>query len=161
MNNKSFQRSKYLQPIQFIQPLPIRCYAEQIGTDTELPFPTDSVSKFDCSETKLKYGKIESADQRSQYVKDFNNQYEEYLKLHMYIKDVSEKFSVLFENLHTIAKGSTEHQKIKVRIAKEYKKTLEESDYIHSRKKYDYLKSKLSYIRELIVKYDSNHSPVS
>lgn len=46
-------------------------------------------------------------------------------------------------------------QKIKLEIGKEYNRA-SKSSYITSRKKFEFLRAKLSHIRELIQEYDEN-----
>lgn len=57
-----------------------------------------------------KYTKVESLEQRSQYVKDFNDVYEEYLKLQTEMKEISEKFSTLFDHLNASTEGSPQYK---------------------------------------------------
>lgn len=53
---------------------------------------------------------MESLEQRSQYVKDFNDVYEEYLKLQTEMKEISEKFSTLFDHLNASTVGSPQYK---------------------------------------------------
>lgn len=55
------------------------------------------------------YTEIVSSDQRSRYKADFNEQYQEYLRLHSYIEERTRPFSDLDERLRNETIGSEEY----------------------------------------------------
>nr|XP_027219039.1 RNA polymerase II elongation factor ELL-like [Penaeus vannamei] len=104
------------------------------------------------------YTEIVSSDQRSRYKADFNEQYQEYLRLHSYIEERTRPFSDLDERLRNETIGSEEYNTIRAQILRKYQATQQDSEYLQKKQRYNYLHEKLTYIKMLVREYDTKHS---
>ena len=104
------------------------------------------------------YTAIVSSDQRSRYKADFNEQYQEYMKLHGFIEERTRPFGDLDERLKNETVGSDEYNTIRAQILKEYKSTQKDSEFLRKKQRYNYLNEKLTHIKRLVREYDTTHS---
>ncbi|XP_043505857.1 RNA polymerase II elongation factor Ell-like [Polistes fuscatus] len=106
------------------------------------------------------YTTICSLEQRRKYRTDFNQDYEEYKKLHAEVEIVSERFQQLEDRLkEEQATGNIERWKeISKIILMEYVQTKRDPIQQQKKRRFLYLHEKLSHIKRLVAEYDSRNS---
>ncbi|XP_076355611.1 suppressor of Triplolethal [Tachypleus tridentatus] len=100
-----------------------------------------------------KYIVISNNEQRARYKSDFIAEYEEYLRLHGLLVDVSKKFATLECSLRQFDEGSEDWEQIMHQIKAEYREN-RRKQYHLTKKRFQYLHNKLSHIKQLVVDYD-------
>ncbi|KAG8268526.1 hypothetical protein J6590_023904 [Homalodisca vitripennis] len=106
----------------------------------------------------IDYPPIKSPEQRRRYKEDFNNNYDEYRKLHTIVAKVSGKFAQLEQRLLSEEKDSEGWKRIKNQILQEYQESKKDKQHHDARKRFQYLHDKLSHIKKLVLDYDAAHS---
>uniref|UniRef100_A0A146MD56 RNA polymerase II elongation factor ELL n=4 Tax=Lygus hesperus TaxID=30085 RepID=A0A146MD56_LYGHE len=106
----------------------------------------------------MDYTTIRDVVQRRKYKEDFNNNYKEYRQLHAMVEKVSKRFTQLDEKLKREERGSEGWQRIKDQIMREYEENKRNVKHQDARRRFQYLHEKLSYIKKLVLDYDSKIS---
>ncbi|XP_015903505.1 RNA polymerase II elongation factor ELL2 [Parasteatoda tepidariorum] len=119
--------------------------------------PTTPESDPELPDYMTKYTKILSYDQRTRYKNDFNAQYQEYLSLHSKIEKIKMKFMSLNNHLRNYEEGSEEYMNISSKIYEQYRAYHEDENYKKSEEKLNYLHTKLSHIKKLVMEYDNSY----
>lgn len=103
-----------------------------------------------------KYQVIRSDEERDRYKAVFNDQFSEYKELNSEVQAVLKKFSDL-DSLMSKLPRNPENQREYERISKvlqEYQKKKNDSTFLEKKERCEYLKSKLSHIKQRIQEYD-------
>uniref|UniRef100_A0A8C5LJP2 MARVEL domain containing 2 n=1 Tax=Leptobrachium leishanense TaxID=445787 RepID=A0A8C5LJP2_9ANUR len=103
-----------------------------------------------------KYQVIRSDEQRDRYKAVFNDQFSEYKELNSEVQAVLKKFSDL-DSLMSKLPRNPENQHEYERISKvlqEYQKKKNDSTFLEKKERCEYLKNKLSHIKQRIQEYD-------
>ncbi|XP_010892386.2 occludin/ELL domain-containing protein 1 [Esox lucius] len=104
----------------------------------------------------MKYPEITSFEDREKYKAVFNDQYQEYKDLHRDIGATLMKFSKLDAMMGKLVKdgGSLEEQKRIQQILKKYEQKKNDTGFLEKKERCDYLKAKLSHIKNRIRDFD-------
>ncbi|XP_054721001.1 RNA polymerase II elongation factor ELL2-like [Uloborus diversus] len=125
------------------------------GSVLQASSPTTEISsEFDCPSYLKEYRTIDSSEQRRRYKQDFDSEYTEYLRLHNKIEETSRTFAKLEHILHSTEEGSEQFKNVILNIYKVYRSYQEDPSYVNSLKKFNFLHSKLSHIKRLVMEYD-------
>ncbi|XP_054434442.1 MARVEL domain-containing protein 2 isoform X2 [Pteronotus mesoamericanus] len=103
-----------------------------------------------------KYPVIQTDDERERYKAVFQDQFSEYKELSAEVQAVLRKFDELdavMSRLPHHSGNQQEHERIS-RIHEEYKKKKRDPTFLEKKERCDYLKNKLSHIKERIQEYD-------
>ncbi|CAJ1068618.1 MARVEL domain-containing protein 2b isoform X1 [Xyrichtys novacula] len=104
-----------------------------------------------------KYRAIRSDEQRDQYRAVFNDQYAEYKELHAEVQAMSKRFEEMDEMIQNLAASQPTSQMEKERIngiLMEYRRKKNDPAYLEKRERCEYLKNKLSHIKQKIQEYN-------
>ncbi|XP_034548574.1 MARVEL domain-containing protein 2b isoform X2 [Notolabrus celidotus] len=103
-----------------------------------------------------KYRAIRSDEQRDQYRAVFNDQYAEYKELHAEVQAMSKRFKEMDEMMQSLAaQPSSQMDKERINgVLMEYKRKKNDPTYLEKRDRCEYLKSKLSHIKQKIQEYN-------
>lgn len=108
----------------------------------------------------MKYPKITSVEEREKYKAVFNDQYQEYKDLHRDISNTLSKFrelDAMMVRLLTGGKGQ-EQQRIQS-VLKKYQEKKKEPAFLEKKERCDYLKAKLSHLKNRIRDFDEENIP--
>ncbi|KFO27757.1 MARVEL domain-containing protein 2 [Fukomys damarensis] len=103
-----------------------------------------------------KYPMIQTDDERERYKAVFQDQFSEYKELSAEVQAVLRKLDELdavMSRLPHHSENRQEHERIS-RIHEEFKKKKNDSSFLEKKERCDYLKSKLSHIKQRIQDYD-------
>uniref|UniRef100_A0A3Q3MLG8 MARVEL domain containing 2b n=2 Tax=Mastacembelus armatus TaxID=205130 RepID=A0A3Q3MLG8_9TELE len=103
-----------------------------------------------------KYPSICSEEERDQYKAVFNDQYAEYKELHAEVQAMAQKFEEMDEMIHNLpSRPSSQMEKERIsNILMEYQMKKADPTYLEKRERCEYLKNKLSYIKQKIQEYN-------
>lgn len=102
------------------------------------------------------YPSISSDTEREQYKAVFNDQYTEYKELHSEVQAMSKKFVEMDEmllNLPSRPSSQMEEERLN-KILMEYQRKKVDPTYLEKRERCEYLKNKLSHLKEKIQEYN-------
>ncbi|MGH0170450.1 UNVERIFIED_CONTAM: hypothetical protein FKN15_070867 [Acipenser sinensis] len=103
-----------------------------------------------------KYPSIKTDDERDRYKAVFNDQHSEYKELHAEVQAVLKKFTEMdsvMKKLPRFPENQMEHDRI-CNIFGEYEKKKNDPAFLEKKERCEYLKSKLSHIKQKIQEYD-------
>ncbi|XP_061886786.1 MARVEL domain-containing protein 2 [Entelurus aequoreus] len=103
-----------------------------------------------------KYPTVRSDEERDQYRAVFNDQYAEYKELHAEVQVACRKFDEMdgmMRNLPQQPGSQMEVERIN-RILEEYQRKKNDPTFLEKKERCDYLKNKLSHIKQKIQEYD-------
>lgn len=104
----------------------------------------------------MKYPEISCVEEREKYRAVFNDQYQEYKDLHKDISTTLDKFrelDAMMEQLPKEGKSHKDQQRIQS-IMKKYRQKKTDPTFLEKKERYDYLKAKLSHIKNRIRTFD-------
>lgn len=103
-----------------------------------------------------KYPVIRSDEERDQYRAVFNDQYAEYKELHIDVQATLKKFEEMDAMMSSLPQNPTSQMEVDRinRILQEYQKKKNDLTFLEKKERCEYLKSKLSYIKQRIQEYD-------
>ncbi|KAM9360555.1 MARVEL domain-containing protein 2b [Symphorus nematophorus] len=103
-----------------------------------------------------KYPSIRSDEERDQYKAVFNDQYAEYKELHAEVQAMAKKFEEMDEMMRNLpSRPSSQMEKERINsILMEYQRKKEDPTYVEKRERCEYLKNKLSHIKQKIQEYN-------
>lgn len=104
----------------------------------------------------IKYPEISSVEEREKYKAVFNDQYQEYKDLHKDISTTLDKFrklDVMMARLLRDGKSQEDQQRIQS-ILKKYQQKKRDPGFLEKKERCDYLKAKLSHIKNRIRTFD-------
>ncbi|XP_076855103.1 MARVEL domain-containing protein 2b [Brachyhypopomus gauderio] len=103
-----------------------------------------------------KYPTIHTDEERDQYKAVFNDQYAEYKELHAEVEVLAKKFEEMdnmINNLPPRPSSQMEQERINT-LVQEYKRKKSDPAYLEKKERCEYLKNKLSHIKQKIQEYD-------
>ncbi|XP_028837595.1 MARVEL domain-containing protein 2 [Denticeps clupeoides] len=103
-----------------------------------------------------KYPSIRSDEERDQYRAVFNDQYAEYKELHAEVQSTLRKFDEIDGMMRTLPQhpsNQMERDRIN-KILQEYQRKKMDPSFLEKKERCEYLKSKLSHIKQKIHEYD-------
>lgn len=104
----------------------------------------------------MKYPEISCVEERDKYKAVFNDQYQEYKDLHRDISTTLDKFrelDAMMEQLPREGKSHKDQQRIQS-IVKKYRQKKNDPAFLEKKERYDYLKAKLSHLKNRIRTFD-------
>ncbi|TDH12463.1 hypothetical protein EPR50_G00047240 [Perca flavescens] len=103
-----------------------------------------------------KYPSISSEEERDQYKAVFNDQYAEYKELHAEVQAMAKKFEEMDEIMQNLpSRPSSQMEKERISsILMEYQRKKADPTYLEKRERCEYLKNKLSHIKQKIQEYN-------
>ncbi|RVE68828.1 hypothetical protein OJAV_G00095520 [Oryzias javanicus] len=104
----------------------------------------------------MKYPSIQSAEDRDRYKAVFTDQYAEYGDLHKEVQAMAKKFEEMdgmMQDLASRPSSQMEQERIN-KILMEYRMKKADPTYLEKRDRCEYLKNKLSHIKQKIQEYD-------
>ncbi|XP_056146558.1 MARVEL domain-containing protein 2 [Lampris incognitus] len=104
----------------------------------------------------VKYRAIHSDDERDQYRAVFNDQYAEYKELHSEVQATLKKFEEMDAMMCSLPQhphSQMEYERMN-RILQDYQRKKNDPTFLEKKERCDYLKSKLSHIKQRIHEYD-------
>uniref|UniRef100_A0A3P9P8D3 MARVEL domain containing 2b n=1 Tax=Poecilia reticulata TaxID=8081 RepID=A0A3P9P8D3_POERE len=103
-----------------------------------------------------KYPSILSDEERDQYKAVFNDQYAEYRELHAEVQIMAKKFEEMDEIMQNLpSRPSSQMEKERISsILSEYQRKKADPTFLEKRERCEYLKSKLSHIKQKIQEYN-------
>uniref|UniRef100_A0A3Q1CNM1 MARVEL domain containing 2a n=1 Tax=Amphiprion ocellaris TaxID=80972 RepID=A0A3Q1CNM1_AMPOC len=103
-----------------------------------------------------KYPAIRSDDERDQYRAVFNDQYAEYKELHADVQATLKKFDEMDGMMRTLPQHPTSQMEVDRinRILQDYQRKKNDPTFLEKKERCEYLKSKLSHIKQRIQEYD-------
>uniref|UniRef100_A0A3P8TBY2 MARVEL domain containing 2-like n=1 Tax=Amphiprion percula TaxID=161767 RepID=A0A3P8TBY2_AMPPE len=107
----------------------------------------------------MKYPEISCVEEREKYRAVFNDQYQEYKDLHRDISTTLDKFrelDAMMEQLPKEGKSHKDQQRIQS-ILKKYRQKKTDPAFLEKKERYDYLKAKLSHIKNRIRTFDQGN----
>lgn len=104
-----------------------------------------------------KYPSIKSDEERDQYKAVFNDQYAEYKELHAEVQVMARKFEEMDEMMQNLPqRPSSQMEKERINsILMEYQRKKADPTYLEKRDRCEYLKNKLSHIKQKIQEYNN------
>ncbi|KAM6954137.1 MARVEL domain-containing protein 2b [Aplochiton taeniatus] len=109
-----------------------------------------------------KYPSIKTEEERDQYKAVFNDQYAEYKELHAEVQILTKKFDdmdVMMRNLPSRPSSQLEKERLN-NIVVEYRRKKADPTIVEKRERCEYLKNKLSHIKQKIQEYNQHHNKV-
>ncbi|XP_062340463.1 MARVEL domain-containing protein 2-like [Osmerus eperlanus] len=103
-----------------------------------------------------KYPTVRTDDERDQYRAVFNDQYAEYKEIHSEVQATVKKFDemdAMMRSLPQQTNNPMEYERVN-RILQEYQRKKNDPTFLEKRERCEYLKSKLSHIKQKIHEYD-------
>ncbi|XP_028269154.1 MARVEL domain-containing protein 2b [Parambassis ranga] len=103
-----------------------------------------------------KYPSISCDEERDQYKAVFNDQYAEYKELHAEVQAMAKKFDEMDEMMKNLpSRPSSQMEKERINgILLEYQRKKADPTYLEKRERCEYLKNKLSHIKQKIQEYN-------
>ncbi|XP_035513685.1 MARVEL domain-containing protein 2b [Morone saxatilis] len=103
-----------------------------------------------------KYPSIRTDEERDQYKAVFNDQYAEYKEIHAEVQVMAKKFEEMDEMMQTLSsRPSSQMEKERISgILMEYQRKKADPTYLEKRERCEYLKNKLSHIKQKIQEYN-------
>ncbi|XP_007577341.1 MARVEL domain-containing protein 2 [Poecilia formosa] len=103
-----------------------------------------------------KYPVIRSDEERDQYRAVFNDQYAEYKELHADVQATLKKFDEMDTMMRSLPQNPSTQMEVERinRILQEYQKKKNDPTFLEKKERCEYLKSKLSHIKQRIQEYD-------
>ncbi|XP_037634108.1 MARVEL domain-containing protein 2b isoform X1 [Sebastes umbrosus] len=103
-----------------------------------------------------KYPIIRSEEQRDQYKAVFNDQYAEYKELHAEVQAMAKKFGEMDDMMQNLpSRPSSQMEKERISgILMEFQRKKADPTYLEKRERCEYLKNKLSHIKQKIQEYN-------
>ncbi|XP_031156769.1 MARVEL domain-containing protein 2b [Sander lucioperca] len=103
-----------------------------------------------------KYPSISSEEERDQYKAVFNDQHAEYKELHAEVQAMAKKFEEMDEIMQNLpSRPSSQMEKERISsILMEYQRKKADPTYLEKRERCEYLKNKLSHIKQKIQEYN-------
>lgn len=100
------------------------------------------------------FTRITTVEQRRKYKTEFDNDFQEYRRLHEIVERVSRKFAQLEEDLQLQRNNERRYKEIQRQIIKEYDESIKDNRFQETKQRFNYLHSKLSHIKHLVHDYD-------
>lgn len=100
------------------------------------------------------FTRITTVEQRRKYKTEFDNDFQEYRRLHEIVERVSRKFAQLEEDLQHQRNNERRYKEIQRQIIKEYDESIKDNRFQETKQRFNYLHSKLSHIKHLVHDYD-------
>lgn len=100
------------------------------------------------------FTRITTVEQRRKYKTEFDNDFQEYRRLHEEVERVSRKFAQLEENLQHERLNERRYKEIQRQIIKEYDESIKDNKFQETKQRFNYLHNKLSHIKHLVHDYD-------
>ncbi|XP_024918286.1 MARVEL domain-containing protein 2 [Cynoglossus semilaevis] len=103
-----------------------------------------------------KYPTIKTDEERDQYRAVFNDQYAEYKELHSEVQSTMKKFDEMDAMMNSLPQHASSHMEVDRinRILQEYQRKKKDPTFLEKKERCDYLKNKLSHIKQKIQEYD-------
>lgn len=101
------------------------------------------------------FTRITTVEQRRRYKTEFDNEYKEYRRLHGVLENASRKFAQYEEDLLHEPRETQRYKEIKMKILKEYDKSIKNVKFQQDKERFNYLHKKLSHIKLLVRDYDT------
>ncbi|XP_010012068.1 PREDICTED: RNA polymerase II elongation factor ELL2, partial [Nestor notabilis] len=125
---------------------------ETYAAFTDPPSPTTEQPDY-----VIKYTDIISKEQRESYKGDFYAEYGEYRTLHAWIESITKRFMKFDARRKRLSPESKEYRVLHEEVIEEYQTLVQSSPSYHEQKsRCEYLHSKLSHIKRLVVEFDEH-----